>query len=209
MKMVKIEREEKKERKIAPPPSQILFHYPKDDIKRLIGEIYRERNLEEIGFSRNEKQFDYPFLDELNFYIKNEAFKKMVFHSYEMAKEEKEAMGFIIGDLFYWEEEYTIAFDIITAPLDSSSFNVKFKRDAFGEIFDKLDEIKGDYIIVGWYHSHPGYSSFMSGTDLDTQKNYFNKRFHASIVIDPINKEARAFRIINEECFEIPYAIFK
>ncbi len=208
MKMVKIEKEEKKERKIAPMAGEIIF-YSKDDIKKLIERIYEEENLEEIGSRKNSISFDYPFFDELDFYIKNDAFKKMILHSYEMAKEEKEAMGFIIGDLFYWEKEYTVAFDIITAPLDSSSFNVKFKRGAFEEIFDKLDEIKCDYILVGWYHSHPGYSSFMSGIDLDTQKNYFNKKFHASIVIDPVNMEARAFRIINEECFEIPYAIFK
>ncbi|MEM1514430.1 MAG: hypothetical protein QXW78_05385 [Candidatus Thermoplasmatota archaeon] len=207
--MVKIEREEKKERKFKPPPEQIIFYYPRDDIKNLIGEIYKEKNLKENEFNKINNSFDYPFAEELNLYIKNDAFKKMILHSYEMAKEGKEAMGFIVGDLFYWEKEYTIAFDIITAELDSSSFHVKFKRKAFEEIFDKLDEIEYDYIIVGWYHSHPGYSSFMSSVDLDTQKNYFNKKFHASVVIDPLNREARVFRLINGECFEIPYAIFK
>lgn len=208
MKMVRIEREEKKEIKIMPPPQQIIFQYPQDNIKKFIGDIYREKNFEDIASKINDS-FNYPFAGELNFYIKDEAFKKMILHSYEMAREEKEAMGFIIGDLFYWEKEYTVAFDIITAELDSSSFHVKFKRKAFEEIFDKLDDIKYDFIIVGWYHSHPGYSSFMSGIDLDTQKNYFNKKFHASVVIDPLNKEARAFRLLDEECFEIPYAIFK
>ncbi|MBC7128666.1 MAG: hypothetical protein H5T45_02925 [Thermoplasmatales archaeon] len=209
MKMVKIEREEKKERRLVPPPEQIIFYYPKDDIRKLIEEVYKEKNLKEMKTGNFERFADYPFMDGLNFYIKKDAFEKMILHSYEMAEEGKEAMGFIIGDVFYWEKEYTIAFNIITAELDSSSFHVKFKRNAFEKIFDKLDEIEYDYIIVGWYHSHPGYSSFMSGVDLETQKNYFNKKFHVSLVIDPLNKEARVFRLINGECFEIPYALFK
>jgi len=206
--MVKIEKEEKKERKIKRTPEEIILYYPKDDIKKFIEKIYEEKNLKELeGKPRN--SFYYPLIDELDFYIKKDAFEKIILHSYEMAKEGKEAMGFIIGDVFYWDKEYTCVFDIITASLDSSSFHVKFKREAFEEIFNKMDEIKYDYILVGWYHSHPGYSSFMSEIDLDTQKNYFNKKFHASIVVDPINKEARAFRLIHEKCFEIPYVLFK
>jgi 26S proteasome regulatory subunit N11 len=42
-------------------------------------------------------------------------------------------------------------------------------------------------IVVGWYHSHPGFGCFLSSVDVSTQKNFeqLNPRFVA-VVVDPI-----------------------
>ena len=49
----------------------------------------------------------------------------------------------------------------------------------------------------------------MSSIDMETQRTYFTQPYHAALVVDPITREMKAFRIINEECVEIPYAIFR
>ena len=44
---------------------------------------------------------------------------------------------------------------------------------------------------------------------METQLKIFNKPFHVAIVIDPINMEMKAFRILNSKCVEISFAIFE
>ncbi len=209
--MIKINSEEKKKHKLQPPPSRIIFRYPENKIEEYIEKKYKEMKLDTLHdvAECTEKEVRTTFFRKLNFYIKEDAFEGMLIHCHEMAFHGKEAMGFLIGDIKYWENEYSVVYEIATASLDASPFYVRFRREAFEELFDKLDEIEYEYILVGWYHSHLGYSSFMSGIDLETQKKYFNKSFHAAVVVDPIKKEVKAFRLKNGECIEIPYAIFK
>ncbi|MEM2900842.1 MAG: hypothetical protein QXT63_08635, partial [Thermoplasmata archaeon] len=75
------------------------------------------------------------------------------------------------------------------------------------ELMKELDKIKFDYILVGWYHSHPGHTSFLSVTDLETQRKQFNKPYQVALVIDPINKEMKAFKLWEYNYVEITYKI--
>ena len=67
------------------------------------------------------------------------------------------------------------------------------KFQSFDKLFDQLDEITYNYQILGWYHSHPDYSSYMSPTDADTQARMFKHPFQYGIVIDPIQFDMNAF----------------
>jgi proteasome lid subunit RPN8/RPN11 len=206
--MIKIDEEIRKKYKIQPPPQNIIFEYGKKDIGKYMQE--KGFTIESMhSLNCREERIETVFQEELDFYIKEEACEKILEHCHSMALKDKEAMGFLIGDIKYWNGLYSIVYDIATASLDASPVYVRFRREAFEEIFDKLDEIGYEYVMVGWYHSHLGYSSFMSSIDLDTQKKYFNQPFHAALVVDPITREMKAFRLIENECREIPYAIFK
>ncbi len=205
--MIKISGEEKKKYKIQPPPSNIIFEYGKDDIAR-----YMEENgfaVKGHGKRAEEEKVEAKWQGELDFYMKRQACHKFLRHCYEMALEGKEAMGFLIGDVRQWDGVYSIVHDAVTASLEASSVYVRFSKEAYEEIFDKLDEIEYEYVIIGWYHSHLGYTSFMSSIDIETQRRYFNQPFHAAIVVDPIEKQMKSFRLVNDECIEIPYAIFE
>ncbi len=210
MKMVRIDGEIKKKYDIKPPPQNLIFEYGKDDIGKFMEEKgyamekkYARRSDEE------EKRIDALLQNQLDFYIQENAMEKIMKHSYEMALNGTEAMGLLIGDVKYWDGIYSVVYDIATAPLEASSVYVRFHRDAFEELFNVLDEIEYEYVLLGWYHSHLGYSSFMSSIDLETQRKYFVQPFHAALVVDPVTRELKAFRIVNEECVEIPYAIFR
>ena len=71
--------------------------------------------------------------------------------------------------------------------------NVRFK--SFEKLFHHLDKVKFDYQIIGWYHSHPGHSCFMSSIDVDTQHRMFKHSHQCAIVIDPINFDMKAFAL--------------
>ena len=141
-------------------------------------------------------------------YITQHAFDKMMKQCAAYAKKHLEAMGYLVGDYCRWKnKEYTIVEDAVTSDLETTSVSVQFK--AFEKAFDQLDKIDFDYVIVGWYHSHPGHGCFMSQTDISTQKRMFNKAFHVAIVIDPINKEFKAYKMVGNVVDERVFGIYK
>ncbi len=40
-------------------------------------------------------------------------------------------------------------------------------------------------VIVGWYHTHPGFGIFLSGMDLFIHQNFFTQLWHVAYVLDP------------------------
>ena len=52
---------------------------------------------------------------------------------------------------------------------------------------DMMKQVGRDQSCVGWYHSHPGFGPWLSGTDVETQKaqEMLNPRA-VGVVLDPI-----------------------
>ncbi|MGQ9582313.1 MAG: Mov34/MPN/PAD-1 family protein [Thermoplasmatota archaeon] len=141
-------------------------------------------------------------------YISQRAFDLMMKQCALFAKRHLEALGYLVGDYCRWKNrEYTIVEDAVTSDLETTSVSVHFQ--AFEKAFDKLDRIDFDYVIVGWYHSHPGHGCFMSQTDISTQKRMFNKPFHIAAVIDPINKEFKVYKMSGNVAEEKVFAIYR
>lgn len=40
-------------------------------------------------------------------------------------------------------------------------------------------------VMVGWYHTHPGFGIFLSGMDLFIHQNFFTQIWHVAMVLDP------------------------
>jgi proteasome lid subunit RPN8/RPN11 len=142
-------------------------------------------------------------------YLSDKAEEKIRHHAMKEAPRRLEVMGFLLGDVSSWEgSTYSIVRDVGTTGLKSSSSKVRFDPEAFPKLFHDLDDSGFDYILVGWYHSHPGHTCFLSRTDLDTQRTMFNQRYHSDMVIDPINKDIKSFRLAGDSYEEIPFALF-
>ncbi len=152
-----------------------------------------------------------PILDtrEVDLFIRKKAAEKMLEHCREYRDSQLEVMGFMVGHRFAWGgSEFTVVEDVVTSELDASAVSVKFA--SFDGVFSELDRMEKqgkDYILVGWYHSHPGHTSFMSPTDIDTQRQMFKKKYQSAIVIDPINIEMKAFTLRGEDVYEKPFAV--
>ncbi len=48
-------------------------------------------------------------------------------------------------------------------------------------------------IMVGWYHTHPGFGIFLSGMDQFIHQNFFTQPWHVALVLDPIAKTSGYF----------------
>jgi proteasome lid subunit RPN8/RPN11 len=143
-------------------------------------------------------------------YMCDLAERKIREHAEGEASKRLEVMGFLLGEVHTWMgSTYSVVRDVVTTELKSSSSKVRFDPEAFPKLFHELDDSGFDYILVGWYHSHPGHTCFLSKTDLDTQRSMFDQPYHSALVIDPINCDVKAFRLSGQGYDEVPFAIFQ
>lgn len=143
-------------------------------------------------------------------YISELADSKIVEHAEAEAPRRLEVMGFMLGYVSaHAGRTYSVIRDVVTTELRSSSSKVRFDPEAFPRLFVELDGSGFDYILVGWYHSHPGHTCFLSKTDLVTQRAFFNQPYHTALVIDPINKDVKTFKLVDDGYGEVPFAVFK
>jgi len=143
-------------------------------------------------------------------YICDTAEKKIREHAERDAAKRLEVMGFLLGEVSSWNGKmYSVIRDVVTTELKSSSSKVRFDPEAFPKLFHDLDDSGFDYILVGWYHSHPGHTCFLSKTDLDTQRSMFSQPYHSALVVDPVNCDIKVFRLSGRDYEEVPFAVFK
>ncbi len=216
--MIKITGETPKTPRRHPPPSSadIVFSYtPGMDtagVRAYIADRLHRAGIDRINGARepHETKVTARQTSERTLYIRQKVIDDLIVHCAEMAADRLEALGFLVGDLGRWNNTpFSMIYDLVTGQLDATATSVRFRQDAFEDMFDALDELSYDYVLIGWYHSHPGYTSFMSYVDLDTQRRMFNQPFHVALVADPISLELKAFRLLDDECVEIPYAVVK
>lgn len=105
----------------------------------------------------------------------------------------------IIGVLVGRTEKHTIVIsEAISGEQESGDVRAQLPPSTIAKVTDRIlkGEIKGR--IVGWYHSHPGFGLFMSGTDISTQKNLqqFSSKVTA-LIVDP-EKENFGFFTLHE-----------
>lgn len=141
-------------------------------------------------------------------YVSGQAEGMMRSHAAKDAPRRLEVMGLMLGDVGSWHgRTYATVRDVVTTTLKSSPSKVRFDREALPKLFGDLDGSGFDYIIVGWYHSHPGHTCFLSRTDLETQRAMFDQPYHTALVIDPLNEEVKAFRLSGQGYAEVPFAL--
>ena len=126
------------------------------------------------------------------------------------APESLEVMGLLLGEVCDWDgHPYVVIRDACTTDLKNTPSKVRFDADALPKLFRDLDGLGFDYVVVGWYHSHPGHTCFLSRTDLDTQRAIFDQPFHCALVLDPVNTEIKVFRLSGSGYVEVPFGMFR
>lgn len=142
-------------------------------------------------------------------YLTKTSLDKIMEHCRSYSDQRLEVMGFLIGDVCKWNESiFTLVRDIVTTDLDATNVSVRFQRDGFEGLFSRLEDLPYDYVIVGWYHSHPGLGCFLSSKDIETQRRMFRKPFHTAMVVDPIKEEIVAYKMEDEEYGKREFAVY-
>jgi len=115
-----------------------------------------------------------------------------------------EVMGLMLGSFV---DDYTIrVVDVFAMPQRGTGVSVEAVDPVFQqEMIDLLKQTGRDEMVVGWYHSHPGFGPWLSGTDVQTQQSF--EMLHprcVAVVLDPIQSVPGkvvidAFRLINPQ----------
>merc|ERR1712205_26605 len=115
-----------------------------------------------------------------------------------------EVMGLMLGQFV---DVYTVkVVDVFAMPQSGTGVSVEAVDPVFQtKMLEMLKQTGREEMVVGWYHSHPGFGCWLSGVDINTQQAFeaLNPRL-ASIVIDPVQSVKGkvvidAFRLINPQ----------
>ncbi|KZT12561.1 Mov34-domain-containing protein [Laetiporus sulphureus 93-53] len=113
-----------------------------------------------------------------------------------------EVMGLMLGEFV---DEYTVqVVDVFAMPQSGTSVSVESVDHVFqARMVDMLKQTGRSEMVVGWYHSHPGFGCWLSSVDINTQQSFeqIDTRCIA-VVVDPIQSVKGkvvidAFRLIN------------
>jgi len=115
-----------------------------------------------------------------------------------------EVMGLMLGQFV---DEFTInCVDVFAMPQSGTGVSVEAVDPVFQtKMLDMLRQTGRPEMVVGWYHSHPGFGCWLSGVDMGTQNSFeaLNQRAVA-LVVDPIQSVKGkvvidCFRLINPQ----------
>lgn len=115
-----------------------------------------------------------------------------------------EVMGLMLGQFV---DDYTInCVDVFAMPQSGTGVSVEAVDPVFQtKMLEMLKQTGRPEMVVGWYHSHPGFGCWMSGVDINTQQSFeaLNTRAVA-VVIDPVQSVKGkvvidCFRLINPQ----------
>ncbi|CAD5210556.1 unnamed protein product [Bursaphelenchus okinawaensis] len=97
-----------------------------------------------------------------------------------------EVMGLMLGDFV---DDYTInVLDVFAMPQSGTGVSVEAVDPVFQtKMMDLLKQTGRQEMVVGWYHSHPGFGCWLSSVDVNTQQSFEALSPRAvAVVIDPI-----------------------
>lgn len=148
-------------------------------------------------------QGDTPTVDTAEqVYISSLALLKMLKHG--RAGVPMEVMGLMLGEFV---DDYTVSVvDVFAMPQSGTGVSVEAVDPVFqARMLDMLRQTGRPEMVVGWYHSHPGFGCWLSGVDINTQQSFEALSERAvAVVVDPIQSVKGkviidAFRLINPQ----------
>jgi len=97
-----------------------------------------------------------------------------------------EVMGLMLGEFV---DDYTVrVIDVFAMPQSGTGVSVEAVDPVFqAKMLDMLKQTGRPEMVVGWYHSHPGFGCWLSGVDINTQQSFEALSSRAvAVVVDPI-----------------------
>ncbi|UCH94501.1 MAG: Mov34/MPN/PAD-1 family protein, partial [Candidatus Aminicenantes bacterium] len=126
-------------------------------------------------------------------YFKHECIIDMnlvVIESHRNRYKTPETAGFLLGNYIpHKDEKGNQVFDVVcdifvpAKHTRSTQVEVEFTSETFDYLADQMKEYPG-LKTVGWFHTHPGLTAFLSNLDKDIHFNYFPEEWKIAVVID-------------------------
>ncbi len=109
---------------------------------------------------------------------------------------EREVGGVLLGEVRHDErgQMYVVVAHAIKAEFaDETRGHLTFTRKTWLNIHALREQHYPTEEIVGWYHTHPGWTIFLSPWDLFIHQNFFRQPWQIALVIDPALDRAGFF----------------
>lgn len=124
---------------------------------------------------------------------------------------EREVGGGLVGEWRFDErskESFIVVESILPARFtrQGSAF-LTFTQDTLVAMNDELDERYPDKMLVGWFHTHPRMSVFMSHFDVWMHRHFFPEPWQVALVIEP-HTSVGGFFVRQEEDVIDPHRYF-
>jgi 26S proteasome regulatory subunit N11 len=150
-----------------------------NNLQRILG------NMPGMGGGQAQPEPDAPMADTAEqVYISPLALLKMLKHGRMGIP--MEVMGLMLGEFI---DDYTVrVVDVFSMPQSGNSVSVEAVDPVFQtKMLEMLQRTGRPESVVGWYHSHPGFGCWFSGTDMNTQQSFEQLNPRAvGVVIDPV-----------------------
>ncbi|MEM7370987.1 MAG: hypothetical protein AAF587_20400 [Bacteroidota bacterium] len=102
-----------------------------------------------------------------------------------------EVGGFLLGRFCeYAPHLYDITIEIFIQAREVD-FSSPILLDFGSQVMLEMDQIKDTHpqlVNVGWFHTHPGHTPFLSEQDLSSHEGFFQKPFQVAIVLDSLTR---------------------
>ena len=124
--------------------------------------------------------------DDLKIYVDLDVMRDMEAHARSNTR--VELGGVLLGQQQIDDQgrPFVIVTDSLRAlHYEATQGSFKFTHDTWSQITRDRQHFHPQLAMIGWYHTHPGWSVFLSGMDLFICQNFFNRPLDVALVIDP------------------------
>lgn len=117
----------------------------------------------------------------------------------ESSGDKSESGGFLLGKYYKYKsekgrEQYKVYIDQFIKPSVTEHqdlYQIKFGTTAMLELDNALQR-NSDLILIGWYHTHPGHTPFLSSADIKIHDGTFHNIYQIALVVDPKRDDSPA-----------------
>jgi len=136
-------------------------------------------------------------------YLQAEAGRVLMRHA--MSVTDREVGGILVGSVHHDRGEFVLATGAIPAKYSQESrANLTFTHACWQYMLAEQERSFPGTVIVGWYHTHPGYGLFLSGQDLYIHRSFFTLPHQVAVVVDPIAGALALFRAVHGQIVKEP-----
>lgn len=143
------------------------------------------------------RRMGHPTDDAVDILIDESAFNTARAHS--LTSLNREVAGMLIGPPPEKQPDKRYVVHITDALIarhtKMSGASVTYTPESWRDIHEQIGQLypSGERVIVGWYHTHPGFNIFLSNMDLFIHMNFFTQVWHVALVLDPRAQTAGFF----------------
>jgi proteasome lid subunit RPN8/RPN11 len=143
------------------------------------------------------RPLEHPTWTAADILINEPAFRDAQAHS--ISSLDREVAGVLVGPPPEKQPDgryvVHISDTIIAKHTKMQGASVTYTPESWRYVNDKLADLypEDSAVIVGWYHTHPGFGIFLSTMDQFIHHNFFTQKWHVAYVLDPIAQRSGFF----------------